>query len=130
MKQLIGKCSEASLPQCVRRRTTQTDKVFYADSAYSSEEIASNLPKGCENQIYEKGKRNHPLTEEHKESNQEKSKVRCRIEHIFGFMTNSMHGITVRSIGIKRVWFNIGITNLIYNFCRYEFLKRPKPSRG
>lgn len=107
-----------------------TDKVFYADSAYSSEEIASNLPKGCENQICEKGKRNHPLTEEQKESNRKKSKVRCRIEHIFGFMTNSMHGITVRSIGIKRAWFNIGITNLIYNFCRYEFLKRPKPSKG
>ena len=52
------------------------------------------------------------------------------IEHIFGFITNSMHGITIRSIGITRAWFNIGLTNLIYNFCRYEFLKRPKASKG
>lgn len=101
------------------------DRIFYADSAYSSEEIIESLPKGCE-----KGKRNNPLTEEQKESNRQKSKTRCRIEHIFGFMTISIHGITIRSIGITRAWFNIGLTNHIYNFCRYEFLKRPKLSKG
>ena len=88
------------------------------------------MPEGCQAQICEKGKRNQPLTEEQKESNREKSKTRCRIEHIFGFMTNSMHGITIRSIGITRAWFNIGLTNLVYNFCRYEFLKRPKALKG
>lgn len=70
-----------------------TDKAVYADSAYSSEEIAENLPKNCENHICEKGYRNHLLTEEQKENNKKKSKIRCRIEHIFGFMTNSMNGI-------------------------------------
>ena len=64
------------------------------------------------------------------ESNRKKSKVRCRIEHIFGFMTNSMNGITIRSIGITRAWFYVGMTNLVYNFFRYEFLKRPKSSDG
>ena len=108
----------------------ESDEVFYADSAYAGDDIAQNLPEGCENQICKKGTRNHPLTDEQKESNRKKSKTRCRIEHIFGFMTNSMHGITIRSIGIERAWFNIGLTNLIYNFCRYEFLKRPKPSKG
>lgn len=83
------------------------DSNFYADSAYSSEEIANNLPKYCKNHICEKGTRNHPLTEEQKKSNREKSKIRCRIEHIFGFMTNSMNGIIIRSIDIKRVQFNI-----------------------
>ena len=107
-----------------------SDRIFYADSAYFSEEIIENLPEGCQAQICEKGKRNQPLTEEQKESNREKSKTRCRIEHIFGFMTNSMHGITIRSIGITRAWFNIGLTNLVYNFCRYEFLKRPKVLKG
>ena len=107
-----------------------SDRIFYADSAYCSEEIIENLPEGCQAQICEKGKRNQPLTDEQKKSNREKSKTRCRIEHIFGFITNSMHGITIRSIGITRAWFNIGLTNLIYNFCRYEFLKRPKASKG
>ena len=108
----------------------ENDEVFYADSAYSGEDIARNLPEGCENQICEKGTRNHPLTEDQKESNRKKSKVRCRIEHIFGFMTNSMNGITIRSIGITRAWFYVGMTNLVYNFFRYEFLKRPKSSDG
>ena len=100
------------------------DEVLYADSAYSGEPIAEQLPENCVNQICEKGYRGHPLTEEQKENNRKKSKTRCRIEHIFGFMTGTMHGITIRNIGITRAWFNIGLTNLIYNFCRYEFLKR------
>ena len=108
----------------------ETDKSFYADSAYSSAEIAENLPENCENHICEKGYKNHPLTEKQKASNREKSKIRCRIEHIFGFMTRSMKGITIRSIGITRAWFQIGFMNLAYNMLRYEFLKRPKPNQG
>lgn len=100
------------------------DEVFYADSAYSSAEIAANLPENCKNEICEKGYRGHPLTEEQKKENNRKSKTRCRIEHIFGFMTNSMKGITLRCIGFKRAWTQIGLLNLVYNMCRYRFLKR------
>ena len=52
------------------------------------------------------------------------SKIRCRIEHVFAYMTMSMHGLSVRSIGIERAAFNIGLTNLVYNLCRYSFLRR------
>ena len=76
--------------------------------------------------IHEKAEKNHPLTDEQKASNREKSRIRCRIEHIFGFMTGAMHGITVRSIGLARAKFNIGMMNLVYNLCRYVFLMRPK----
>ena len=65
-----------------------------------------------------------------KESNRRKSKIRCRIEHVFGFITVSMHGLTVRSIGIKRAEFNIGLTNLVYNFCRYTILKQKEVYMG
>lgn len=102
----------------------EKDEALYADSAYSGAAIADNLPEKCKNEICEKSQRNHPLTKEQKENNRRKSKTRCRIEHIFGFMTNSMNQITIRSIGIDRAWFQIGLTNLVYNFCRYEFLKR------
>ena len=64
------------------------------------------------------------LTDEQKANNKEKSKVRVRIEHIFGFMTMSMHGITLRSIGKQRADFNIGFSNLVYNICRTEILSR------
>lgn len=118
--------SDAALhdSQCCTELLDKTDEVFYADSAYWNREIAENLPENCENQICEKGQRNHPLTEEQKKNNNTKSKIRCRIEHIFGFMTNSMNGINIRSIGINRARFNIGLMNLVYNLCRYEFLKR------
>ena len=102
------------------------DKSLYADSAYSGAELQAKLPKTVEARIHEKGYRNHPLTEAQKESNRKKSKVRARIEHIFGFMTMSLHHLTVRSIGIARAAFNVGLTNLLYNLCRYEFLIRPK----
>jgi len=92
----------------------ETDQVVYADSAYASEEISTNLPQGLDNQIHEQAYRGHPLTPEQKERNRQKSKIRVWVEHVFGFITGSMHGITVRTIVIKRARFNIGLTNLIY----------------
>ena len=102
---------------------TQDDQAMYADSAYIGSPIAEALTtNGIENRICEKGFRNHPLTDEQKEHNRKKSKVRSRVEHVFGFMTRSMNGITVRTIGIKRAEFDIGLTNLLYNMHRYCFL--------
>lgn len=102
----------------------KTDKAVYADSAYWGKNVAEALPEGVENHIHERGTKYAPLTEEQKFNNKRKSRIRCRVEHIFGFMTGAMRGITVRSIGIARAEFNIGLTNLIYNLCRYEFLHR------
>ena len=48
------------------------------------------------NKVNEKGYRNHPLTEEQKANNREKSKTRARVEHVFGFMEQSMKGLIVR----------------------------------
>lgn len=108
----------------------ETDKVLYADSAYSGIPITEALPKNIANHIHEKGYRGNPLTDEQKNSNRIKSKIRARIEHVFGYMTGAMHGITLRSIGIDRAAFNIGLTNLAYNLCRYEILNRPKKVAG
>lgn len=89
------------------------DKVIYADSGYVGQKYAQQLPEGAVNMIHEKGEKNRPLTEEQKKSNREKSRIRCRIEHIFGYMTGAMHGITIRSIGLARAKFNIGMMNLV-----------------
>lgn len=90
-----------------------------ADSAYSGEEIAALVEKNkMKNQIHEKGYRNKPLTERQKESNKIKSKTRARVEHIFGFIENSMNGSFIRSIGIKRATAIIGLMNLTYNMFR------------
>jgi IS5 family transposase len=70
------------------------------------------------NCVCEKGYRNKPLTEEQKANNTTKSRVRSRVEHIFGFMENSMHGMYLYNIGIKRITAVIGLMNLIYNMFR------------
>ena len=92
---------------------------FYVDSAYSwkSQEylIAGNQ---MINKVCEKGTRNHPLTEEQKTNNREKSKFRCRVEHIFGFMEMSMNEMYINNIGIKRATAIIGMMNLTYNMFR------------
>ena len=104
----------------------EQDNAAYADSAY----IGKKLPEHVKNEVCEKGYRNKPLTEAQKENNRRKSRIRCRTEHVFGFMTMSMHGLTVRSIGIKRATFHIGLTNLVYNFCRYSALRRKEITVG
>lgn len=104
----------------------EQDETAYADSAY----VSKKLPEHVRNEICEKGYRNKPLTVKQKENNRRKSRIRCRIEHVFAFMTMSMHGLTVRSIGIERATFNIGLTNLVYNLCRYSFLCRKEAVTG
>ncbi len=112
--------------QEVSELVDEKDNVIYGDSAYWGKKVAENLPKNVESQIHERGTKHAPLTEEQKASNKIKSKTRARVEHVFGFMENSMNGITLRSIGLERAKFNIGLTNLIYNLFRFEFLNRSK----
>jgi|AntAceMinimDraft_17_1070374.scaffolds.fasta_scaffold02550_4 IS5 family transposase len=96
-----------------------------ADSAYTGEEQEKVISKyKMTNKINEKGCRNKPLTDEQKTSNREKSKTRARVEHIFGFMEQSMNGLFVRSVGIKRATGIIGLINLTYNLYRYEQIVR------
>ena len=113
--------------QVLEEMMDDTDIVLYADSAYGGENIKSSMPQGLEICVHEKGTRNNPLTEEQKESNREKSRVRVRIEHIFGFMTSSMKGIFVRSVGMQRAKFNIGMMNLVYNMFRSMVLLKNCP---
>lgn len=94
---------------------------LHADSAYTGEEQEKVIEKyEMINQIHEKGYRNKPLTEEQKEKNKEKSKTRARVEHVFGFMEQSMNGLTLKSVGITRASGIIGLINLTYNLFRYE----------
>ena len=96
-----------------------TGQSLYADSAYSGEPIKEIVEQHeMNNYIHEKGYRNSPLTEEQKENNKVKSKTRARVEHIFGFIENSMNGSFIRTIGIKRATAVIGLMNLTYNIFR------------
>jgi IS5 family transposase len=94
-------------------------EVFYADSAYSgAPQEAIIEKKEMINQVCEKGARNKPLTEEQIANNREKSRVRSRVEHIFGFMENYMNEMYIQCIGIMRATSIIGLMNLTYNMYR------------
>ncbi len=102
-------------------------QILHADSAYTGEEQEKTIAKhNMKNQVHEKGYRNKPLTQEQKESNTIKSKTRVRVEHVFGFMEQSMNGLFIRSVGIVRATGIVGLINLTYNLFRYEQVIRPK----
>jgi IS5 family transposase len=95
------------------------DQPLYADSAYTGEVLQKNLLlKEVCLEIHEKGVRNHPLNETQLANNKVKSKTRARVEHVFGFMENSMNGMGMRYIGIKRIEACVGLQNLVYNMFR------------
>jgi hypothetical protein len=54
----------------------------------------------------------------------QKSKIRARVEHVFGAQQTSPGGRIVRTIGIVRARAKIGLQNLAYNIRRFMTLER------
>lgn len=108
---------------------TKKDKgqTLNGDSAYTGDAFEEAVAQvGMLNKIHEKGYRNNPLTEKQIKSNQQKSKVRARIEHVFGFMHQTTGGLIIRTIGKARAKIKIGLMNLTYNLFRYTFYQKKR----
>lgn len=100
-------------------------QALYADSAYTGEKQEDIIKEAkMINQVCEKGYRNNPLTDNQKDDNKKKSKIRSRVEHVFGFMEQSMRGIKCECVGIVRATGILGLMNLTYNLFRYEQIVR------
>ena len=82
------------------------------------------VDKGLASRIHRKGRRNKPLSKSEEQGNKARSKVRVRVEHVFGSQSNDMGGTLVRSIGIVRAKARIGLKNLTYNMRRLVQLER------
>ena len=96
-----------------------TSRDLWADSAYRSQANEEKLAaRGLRSHIHKKGQRNKPLSEAQKRANTRKSKVRVRVEHVFGSMTNEQGGLYFRVIGLARTATKIGLMNLVYNMRR------------
>lgn len=109
-------------------QTTDEDgnkRAIYADSAYRSAEKEARLAADkITSRICEKGTRNHPLTDQQKAENREKSKVRARVEHVFGVQAH-MGGHILRTMGLLCAEVKIGMMNLVYNMVRLgQLIKR------
>lgn len=102
-----------------------TSADVYADSAYRSAAIEAKLKaRGLRSRIHQRASRNHELSKAQENANHQKSKVRARIEHVFGAQQTSPGGRIIRTIGIVRAKAKIGLQNLVYNIRRLVTLER------
>lgn len=112
-----------TLDALLSKDNTSTD--VFADSAYRSAESEAKLKAGgLKSRIHRRANRNHPLSDTQTRANRAKSKIRSRIEHVFGAQQNSVGGRIVRTIGIARARAKIGLQNLVYNIRRLVTLER------
>lgn len=101
------------------------DNRVWADSAYYSESTEKRLKElGYESRVIRRYKSHYPEWSYQGRKNHRYAKVRKRVEHVFGFMENSMKRMFIRVIGIARARAKIGLMNLAYNIARYEQLER------
>src|SRR5258707_9429676 len=64
---------------------SNTSVDVYADSAYRSVATEAKLKaRGFKSRIHVRAGRNHPLSQAREAANRKKSKIRARIEHVFG----------------------------------------------
>ena len=79
---------------------------------------------GLKSRIHRKSHRNKPLSKREMQGNKARSKVRARVEHVFGAQSNDTGGTLVRSIGLARAKAKIGLKNLTYNMRHLVQLER------
>ncbi len=105
---------------------TEVGRDIWADSAYRSTEIDTTLKaKRLRSKIHYKGSRNKALTTQQQTWNRARSRIRARVEHVFGHQVTAMGGKLIRTIGLLRARAKIGLKNLTYNFQRFLILTRP-----
>jgi IS5 family transposase len=103
----------------------EDDKEVYADAIYRGEKIEKAMKDAAPNatfHIIRKHDGTHEPTAEQLKNNIPISKVRQRVEHVFGFMVKSMGGKHIRSCGLARATTAVTLKNLVYNMRRAMFL--------
>lgn len=96
----------------------------WADSAYRTPDNLKTLEeKGFREHTQRKGYRNRKLTTLEKKGNRTRSRIRSRVEHVFGVQSARAVDTMVRCIGIARSYVRIGLRNLAYNINRFVTLK-------
>ncbi len=104
---------------------TNSSRDVWADSAYRSADHVDLLKeRGFRENLQRKGCRNRKLTPREKQGNRTRSKIRSRVEHVFGLQVQRAGNLVVRTIGKARVRAKIGLRNLAFNLTRYVFLTR------
>lgn len=97
----------------------------WADSAYRSAPAEAMLEaNGLRSRVHRRGARSHPLSAREIAGNTTRSRVRARVEHVFGHHATAMNATLIRTVGLVRAKAKIGLTNLAYNMSRLGCLHR------
>ncbi len=100
----------------------------YADSAYRSDAHERLLKRqGFTSRVHHRTWKDQALTRRQQKENRARSRIRARVEHVFGHQVKSMRQTLVRGIGLARIRARIALTNLAYNMSRLAQL-RPQPA--
>lgn len=102
----------------------------WADSAYRSQAHEALLEEqDLISRVHHKAQRNQRLTTSQKATNKRRSRIRARVEHVFGAQTTMLGRILVRTKGTLRAAAKIGMMNLAYNMRRLECLLRGRSAQ-
>ena len=105
-------------------REGNTSQDVFGDSAYRSAATEARLKaQGFRSRIHVRATRGHPLSKAKAAANRAKSRIRARIEHVFGAQETAPGGRVVRTIGV-RARAKIGLQNFVYNVRRLVTLER------
>ena len=92
---------DSNVPEDILAKNTSRD--IWADSAYYSEDRKEFLDEsGYREHIYRKGSRYRKLTKREQQCNHSKSKVRSRVEHVFGMQKQKAVDLVIRTVGFAR----------------------------
>lgn len=101
-----------------------TKKVFYGDSAYKNHDMDDHLAqRAVVNRMNRRAYRGKSLNGHDERFNRTSSRIRCRIEHVFGQVKVWGRKIQLRSIGLARAKLGIGMKFLVYNLARWRLLQ-------
>ncbi len=102
---------------------SNSSRDVWADSGYQSKDNRNELEqRGFRAHLQRKGCRHRKLTAWEKQGNRTRSRVRCRVEHVFGIQAQMAGSLLLRSISIARAEIKIGLRNLAYNIHRMGIL--------
>jgi IS5 family transposase len=112
-----GTMAGALLNEADKKQRLDADKGYdWADIHTLATQLAIH------DQIMEKAQRGRPLSRAQKQANKARSRIRARIEHVYGQMTKRFEGLRLRCIGLGRATHQSGLSNLCYNMLRAVFL--------
>lgn len=107
--------------QCFERLLDgrNSDRTVYADSAYRSDDHERMLKRRrFASRVHHRAWQDQTLTPRQQRENRARSRIRARVEHVFGHQVKAMRQTLVSGIGLARVRARLALANLAYNMSR------------